>query len=136
MAVYRRVYDSCHLQTYCQEPGSASAPDPTLGNRAWATFNSKILLHLSFHKMASVVPLPFIKANYISSISICCQTVLKDPFCDFHSMFQQFDPSVRSTHHAITFAFVDWQYHICFPVLWNASFFHSTIISTILCSQA
>jgi len=35
MAVYRRVYDSRHLQADCQEPGSA--PGPTLGNRVWAT---------------------------------------------------------------------------------------------------
>ena len=26
MAVYRRVYDSCHLQADCQEPGSAPKP--------------------------------------------------------------------------------------------------------------
>ena len=32
------------------------------------TFNSKILLHLSCHKMASVVPLPFMKPNCMSSI--------------------------------------------------------------------
>ena len=36
MAAYRWVYDSCHLQADCQEPGSAS--DPTLCNRVWATF--------------------------------------------------------------------------------------------------
>ena len=34
MAAYRRVYDSRHLQAYCQEPGSA--PEP-YGNRVWAT---------------------------------------------------------------------------------------------------
>ena len=32
----RRVYDSCHLQADCQEPGSAW--NPTLGSRVWATF--------------------------------------------------------------------------------------------------
>ena len=26
MAAYRRVYDSCHLQADCQEPGSAPEP--------------------------------------------------------------------------------------------------------------
>ena len=36
MAAYRRVYDSCHLQTDCQEP--KSAPEPTRGNRVRATF--------------------------------------------------------------------------------------------------
>jgi len=35
--------------------------------------------------------------------------VLKNPFYDFHSMFQQFNPSIRSTLHRVTFAFVDWQ---------------------------
>ena len=34
MAAYCRVYDSCHLQADCQEPGSAPEPD----NRVWATF--------------------------------------------------------------------------------------------------
>ena len=38
-------------------------------------------------------------------------SVLKNPFYDFHSMFQQFNPSIRSTLHRVTFAFVDWQYH-------------------------
>jgi len=38
MAAYRRVYDSPHLPADCQAPGSA--PKPTLGNRARATFSS------------------------------------------------------------------------------------------------
>ena len=37
------------------------------------SFNSKLLLHLSYNKMASVVPLLFINPNCISSISTCCQ---------------------------------------------------------------
>jgi len=37
-------------------------------------------------------------------------------------MLQQFDPSVRSTLHRVTFTFVDWQYHTRFPILWDASF--------------
>ena len=45
MAAYRRVYDSRHLQADCQEPGSA--PDPTLGNRVWAT-SLKFTLHHIF----------------------------------------------------------------------------------------
>ena len=40
MAAYRRVYDSHHLQADCQEP--ASAPEPYLGNRVWATFLREI----------------------------------------------------------------------------------------------
>ena len=38
MAAYRLVYDSCHLQADYQGPGSAQLRNPTLGNRAWATF--------------------------------------------------------------------------------------------------
>jgi len=38
MAAYRRVYDSRHLQADCQEPGRDQHRNPTLGNRAWATF--------------------------------------------------------------------------------------------------
>ena len=36
MAAYRRVYDSHHLQSDCQEPGSA--PEPYARYRVWATF--------------------------------------------------------------------------------------------------
>jgi len=52
MAAYRRVYDSRHLQTDCQEPDQLR--NPTLGNRVGAIFtyftitvllNSIILLH-------------------------------------------------------------------------------------------
>ena len=35
MAVYRRVYDSRHLQADCQE---LQLRNSTLGDRAWATF--------------------------------------------------------------------------------------------------
>jgi len=42
MAAYRRVCDSRDLQADCQEPGSA--PEPTLGNRVWATFLPTILV--------------------------------------------------------------------------------------------
>ena len=41
MAAYRGVYDSRHLQTDCQEPGSAPVPY-TLGNREWATFFTRL----------------------------------------------------------------------------------------------
>ena len=58
MAVHCRVYDSCYLQADCQEPGSA--PDPTLGNRVWATFTFFITItwqtcrdHTSFHPMCT-----------------------------------------------------------------------------------
>jgi len=54
MATYRRVYDSRHLQADYQEPGSV--PDPTLGNRVWATFTTLVgdvadFLTLMFHKV-------------------------------------------------------------------------------------
>jgi len=42
MAVYRRVYDSRHLQAGCQEPRD-QLRNPTLGNRVRATFT--ILCH-------------------------------------------------------------------------------------------
>ena len=52
--------------------------------------------------MASVVPLPFINPNCISSISILLpNSVFKDPFYHFHSMFQQLNSSIRSTLHWI-----------------------------------
>jgi len=42
MAAYRRVYDSRHVQADCPEPGSG--PEPTLGNRVWATFTFLVSL--------------------------------------------------------------------------------------------
>ena len=39
MAVYRRVYDSRHLQADCQNRDQLW--NPTLGNRVWATFFSR-----------------------------------------------------------------------------------------------
>jgi len=41
MAAYCRVYDSCHLQADCQEPGSAL--EPCAVNRVWASFTVSIL---------------------------------------------------------------------------------------------
>jgi len=37
-----------------------------------------------------------------------CTQVFEDPFHHFHSMFQQFNSSVRSTLHWIPFPFVNW----------------------------
>ena len=46
-------------------------------------------------------------------------------------MFQQFNPSIRSTLHRVTFAFVDWQYHTRFPVVRDTSQYHYiNLIST------
>jgi len=67
------------------------------------SFNSKILM-----QMASVVPLPFINTNCISStLNLLPNSVLKDPFHYFRSVFQQFNPPIRSTLHWITFPFVN-----------------------------
>ena len=52
-----------------------------------------------------------------STLNLLPDSVLKNPFYDFHSMSQQFNPSIRSTLHRVTFAFVDWQYHTRFPVV-------------------
>ena len=80
--------------------------------------------------MAQLLSLP-LTVSCFSKIQIgftfLPDSVLKNPFYHFHSMFQQFDPSVRSTLHRVAFAFVDWQYHIWFPILRDASFFHNTI---------
>ena len=46
-------------------------------------------------------------------------------------MFQQFNPSIRSTLHRVTFAFVDWQYHTRFPVVRDTSFRTLKLISNI-----
>ena len=65
--------------------------------------------------IAQLLSLP-LTVSCISKIQIgftfLPDSVLKNPFYHFHSMFQQFDPSVRSTLHRVAFAFVDWQYHI------------------------
>ena len=37
-SLYRRVYDSRHLQADCQEPRD-QLPNPALGNRVWANFS-------------------------------------------------------------------------------------------------
>jgi len=47
--------------------------------------------------MVSVIPLPFINPNCISSINdLLPISVVEDPFHHFHSMFQHFNSSVRS----------------------------------------
>ena len=60
-------------------------------------------------KMASVVPLPFINSNCMSSISICCRILCSKVFSTtFIAYSNSFYPCVRSTLHRVTFAFVDW----------------------------
>jgi len=53
-------------------------------------------------KMASVVPLPFVNPTayhlYQSAAEFCIQ------FHNFHSMFQQFNPSIRSALHWATYS--------------------------------
>jgi len=46
MAVYRRVYDSHHLQADCQERDQLQ--NPTLGNRVWLPLQRNIFTH-EFH---------------------------------------------------------------------------------------
>jgi len=48
---------------------------------------------------------------HVINLNLLPNSVFKNPFYDFHSMFQQLDPSVRSTLHRVAFTFVDWQYH-------------------------
>jgi len=54
------------------------------------------------------------RACDVVNLNLVPNSVLKNPFYDFHSMFQQFDPSVRSTVHRVAFCFVDWQYDTWF----------------------
>ena len=54
MAAYHLVYDSRHLQADCQEPGSA--PEPTLGNRVWAT-STLPFTYCAAHKLAILMQL-------------------------------------------------------------------------------
>jgi len=46
--------------------------------------------------MASVVPLPFMNPNCMSSVSVCCRILCsKVLYMTSHSIWQQFDPLVR-----------------------------------------
>jgi len=75
-ATYRLVYDSRHLQTDCQEPGSA--PEPYARNRVWATFYQFIthssITHISFqtchHIMSIAQTLTLL--NLTDVICLCC----------------------------------------------------------------
>ena len=62
------------------------------------TFNSKILLHLSYHKNGIGGSLTFHESKlHVINLNLLPNSVLKNPFYNFHSMFQQFDYSIRST---------------------------------------
>ena len=75
-------------------------------------FNSKIILHLSCHKNGIIGSLTFHESKlHVINVNLLPNSLLKNPFYNFNSMFQQFDPSVQSTLHRVAFAFVDWQYH-------------------------
>ena len=87
------------------------SPNPQNQNRAFY-LNSKILLHLSCHKNGISGSLTFHESKlHVINHNLLLDSVLKNPFYHFHSVFQQFDPYVRSTLHRVAFAFVDWQYH-------------------------
>jgi len=72
------------------------------------TFNPKILLHLSYNKNDINGSVTFHKSKLHyhlpqSAAKFCVQR----SFHHFHSMFQQFNPSIRSTLHWVTLPFVN-----------------------------
>jgi len=82
------------------------------------SFSSK-LLHLSYNKNDISGSFTFHKSKLnIIYINLLPNSVFEDPFHHFHSMFQQFNSSIRCTLHWITFPFVSW----------NATFFHKSSI--------
>ena len=63
-------------------------------------------MHLSCHKNGISGSLTFHESKlHVINHNLLPDSVLKNPFYHFHSMFQQFDPSVRSTLHRVAFAF-------------------------------
>ena len=71
------------------------------------SFSSELLLHQSYNKNGICGSFTFHKSKlHIICINLLLNSVLEDPFHDFHSMFQQFNSSVRSTLHWIPFPFV------------------------------
>jgi len=67
------------------------------------SFNSKILLHLSYGKNCISGSFSFHKSKlHIICLNLLPNSVLKDPFHHFHSMFQQFNFPIRSTLHWMT----------------------------------
>src|SRR5579864_1883621 len=73
--------------------------------------------------IASVVPLPGLKPNCMSSIdtfllSLSSSTLSKN----FHDIVQQLNTSVRTTFKCITFSFVHTRHPTLPPVRWNLPF--------------
>jgi len=61
------------------------------------TFNSKILLHLSYHKNGIGGSLTFHESKlHVINLNLLPNSVLKNPFYNFHSMFQQFDYTIHT----------------------------------------
>jgi len=62
------------------------------------SFRSKLLLHLSYNKNGVNGSFTLHKPKlHITCINLLLNSVFEDPFHHFHSMFQQFNSSVRST---------------------------------------
>ena len=62
---------------------------------------NQIIFSLSYHNLS------IHKSKlHIIYIYLLPNSVFEDPFYHFHSMFQQFDSSVRSTLHSVPFPFV------------------------------
>ena len=80
MAAYRWVCDSRHLQADCQEPGSA--PEPSLGNRLWATFTFLTRdKRTCLHKKAARTTLSMKKKQFIQYIHVARPTMYAQVNC-------------------------------------------------------
>ena len=66
-------------------------------------FSSKLAMHLSYNKNGVSGFLTFHKSKlYIIYLSLLLNSIFKDPFHHFPSIFRQFNPSARSTLYWIT----------------------------------
>jgi len=67
---------------------------------------------------------------WIATDCYCHQSQSAAEFCAQKSFLQLlFDLSVWSTLHRVAFAFVDWQYHTWFPILWDENSQYLSVVS-------
>src|SRR5579864_6788489 len=69
--------------------------------------------------IASVVLLPVLKPNCMSSIDTSPQPFFQYSLKNFHDLVQQLNTSVRTTFKCITFSFVHTHHQTLPPVRWN-----------------
>ena len=102
---YHKLYrckNSCYNIDMIADINHSSTPNLRIAHRITSrgtlsvellSFNSKILLHLSYSKNGISGSLTFHKSKlHIIYLNLLPNSVFKDPFHHFHSMFQQFNP--------------------------------------------